>query len=321
MDIAARLEDRSLLLQAHHALWPTALVRGELLACIEHATAGTELYQVEEHAGLAARFGNHDAGGCCRWFHALALALHGDLIAARATSHAAIRLTEELDHPLSQALALFFAAMLQQIIREPAAAQQCAERSVRLAAAHGFAMVKAFASCIASWAMAVNGEHEPGITGIRAALNAARATGTKMLEPYFFGVLADACLLAGRVAEGVAAVHSGLEAARSTNERFYEAELLRLEGELARSNNTETRLCAALLERAVETAQRQAAHLLELRALTSLVRASQAEPRAARLVQRVGVVLEQLTPQCDGADAREARSLWRESQRNPATIP
>ena len=108
---------------------------------------------------------------------------------------------------------------------------------------------------------------------------------------------------------------------RRVNERVYEAELLRLEGELARSNNTEAHLCPALLERAVESAQRQSAHLFELRALTSLARAWQAEPRATGLLQRLSVVLEQLTLQCDGADAREARSLLRESQRNPATIP
>ncbi|HEX8782764.1 MAG TPA: hypothetical protein VF764_05300, partial [Steroidobacteraceae bacterium] len=241
MEIAARLDDRSLLLQAHHALWPTAFQRGELLACIEHATAGAELYELEEHAGMAARFGNHDALGCCRYFHALALALHGDLVAARVTNQAAVRLTEELDHPFSQALFSFFAAMLQQIIREHAAAQHYAERSARLAAEHGFAVVGAWASCIASWARVVNGEHESGISGIRAALNAAQAAGTKLWQPYFFGVLADACLIAGRASEGLAAVQSGLEAARSTNELFYEAELLRLEGELARSNNnTET---------------------------------------------------------------------------------
>jgi len=309
MDIAARLDDRSLLLQAHHALWPTALVRGELRACIEHATAGDQLYEVEQHAGLAAQFGNHDAGGCCRMFQALALALHGELVAACATSQAAVRLSEELDHPLSQALALFFAAMLQQIIREPAAARHYAERSVSLATEHGFAMVRAFASCIASWARVVNGEHESGIAGIRAALHAAQATGTKQLQAYFFGVLADACLHAGRAAEGVAAVHSGLEAARSTHERFFEAELLRLEGELARSNNTDTEQCTALLERAVEIAKEQAAHLLELRALTSLVRAVEAQSRAGELLQRVGVILEQLTLPGDSADAREARSL------------
>jgi predicted ATPase len=309
MEIAQRLDDRSLLLQAHHAFWPTALVRGELLACIEHTTAGDQLYAVEQHAGVAAQFGNHDAAGCCRCFQALALALHGDLTAARATSQAAVRLTEELDHPLSQALALFFAAMLHQIIRDNAAAQQYAERSVRLSAEHGFAMVRAFASCIASWAMVINGEHESGIAGIREALHAAQATGTRQLQAYFFGVLADACLLAGRSSEGLAAVASGLGAARGTNERFYEAELLRLEGELARTDNTESERCTALLERAVEIAKEQAAHLLELRALTSLVRGSEAQSQDGELLQRVRGILEQLTLPRDCADACEARSL------------
>ena len=319
MQIAARLDDRSLLLQAHHALWPTAFQRGELLACIEHATAGAELYEPEAHAGMAARFGNHDAGGCCRWFHALALALHGDLVAARVTAQDAVRLTEELDHPFSQALCLFFAAMLQQIIREHAAAQQYAERSVGLAAKYGFAVVGAWASCIASWAMVVSGERESGVSGIRAALNAAQAGGTKLWLPYLFGVLADACRLAGRTAEGLAAARSGLEAGRASNERFYEAELLRLEGELERSNGTEPYRCAALLERAAEISRHQAAHLLELRALTSLVRTLEGEPCAAQLL-RIEELLEPLALQGDSADAREARLLLRGSQRNPTTI-
>jgi DNA-binding winged helix-turn-helix (wHTH) protein/predicted ATPase len=320
MAIAERLDDRSLLLQAHHALWPTALVRGELVACIEHATAGDQLYEIEQHAGLAAQFGNHDAGGCCRMFQALALALRGDLITARATSQAAVRLTEELDHPLSQALALFFAAMLQQIIREHAAAQQYAARSVRLATEHGFEMVRAWASCIASWAMVVDGERAAGIAGIRAALDAAQATGTKQFQPYFLGVLADACLLAGLTSEGFSAVQSGLEAARRTNERFYEAELLRLEAELARSNNTGAQRCTSLLNRAVEVAKHQTAQLLELRALTSLVRTLEGEPCAAQLL-RIGVLLESSALQDNSADAREARRLLRESQRNPTAFP
>jgi predicted ATPase len=321
MEIATRIRDRSLLLQAHHALWATSLERGELLACFEHATAGAELYEVGEHAGMAARFGNHDAGACGRWFHAVALAVHGDLEAARSTSQAAIRLAEEIGHPFSQALALFFASMLQQVIREQAAAQHYAERSVRLATEHGFTMVRAWASCIASWAMVVNGEHAAGIAGIRAALDAAQATGTTQFQPYFFGVLADACLLAGRTSEGLAAVKSGLEAARSTNERFYEAELLRLEGELERSNNTGTEQCAALLERAVELAKHQAAHLLELRALTSLFRTSEAQSCSTDLLHRLGAVLGKLARQPDSTDVREARSLLRGSQKNPTAIP
>src|SRR5262249_12687282 len=160
-----------------------------LPACFEHATAGAQLYETGKHAAMAARFGNHDAGACGRWFHAVALALHGDLEAARGVSQGAIRHTEEIGHPFSQALALFFAAMLQQIIRDQTAARHYAERSARLATEHGFAMVRAWSSCIASWAMVVDGESAPGIAGIRAALDAAQATGTKQFQPYFLGVL------------------------------------------------------------------------------------------------------------------------------------
>jgi len=250
----------------------------------------------------------------------MALALHGDLVAARATSQAAIRLTEEIGHPFSQAFALFFAAMMEQIIHDQSAAQRYAERSAHLAAEHGLAMVSAWASCIVSWVMVVNGESASGIVGIRAALSAAQATGTKWLQPYLFGLLADACRLAGRTSEGLAAAHSGLEAARATNEGFYEAELLRLEGELERSNGTEPHRCAALLERAVEISRHQAAHLLELRALTSLVRTLEGEPCTAQLL-RIGVLLEPLALQGDSADAREARRLLRGSQRNSTATP
>jgi predicted ATPase/DNA-binding winged helix-turn-helix (wHTH) protein len=321
MEIATQTDDRSLLLQAHHALWATSFARGELLACFKHASAGAELYEVGEHADMAARFGNHDVGACGRAFHAVALALHGDLEAARAASRAAIRLTEELGHPFSQAHVLLLASMLHQIIREPTSAQLYADRSVRLATEHGFAIMKAWASCIAGWAIVVNGDYATGIAGIRAALGAAQATGTKGFQPFYFAVLADACLLAGRIPEGLAAVHSGLEAARSANERFYEAELLRLEGELAHSGNTATERCAALFDRAIEIAKHQEARLLELRALTSLVRSGVAQPRAGELLARVAVVLEQLTPTRDSADAREARALLLGSQRNPTAIP
>jgi predicted ATPase len=148
-----------------------------------------------------------------------------------------------------------------------------------------------------------------GISGIRAALNAAQATGTKQFQTYFFGVLADACRIAGCNPEGLAAVHSGREAAHSTNERFYEAELLRLEGELVRASANEAERGVALFERAVELARHQGAHLLELRALTSLVHATEDPQRTVELLPRVAVLLEQLTLRPESEDAREARLL------------
>jgi hypothetical protein len=140
LEIAAGTEERSLLLQAHHALWATSLFRGELLACLEHASIGEQLYRAAEDAGMAAQFGSHDAGSCGRCFHSLALVLRGDVVAAAAASQAAVSLTEEIGHPFSQALTLFWAAMFEQIARHHTAARQHAERSARLAGEHGFAV-------------------------------------------------------------------------------------------------------------------------------------------------------------------------------------
>jgi hypothetical protein len=308
LEIAAATGEGSFLLQAHHALWATSFSQGELLACFEHARAGRQLYRVTEHAGMAAQFGSHDAGACGGCFHSLALLLHGDLVAAGAVSEAAIGLTQEIGHPFSQALALFWAAMREQIARDPAAARQHAARSANLAAEHGFAVVGAWAACIAGWAAVVDGQAS-AIAGIRTALGTVQATGTQQLEAYFFGVLADACRIAGRTAEGLAAVHSGLGAAHSTKERFYEAELLRLEGELLRATASEAERSVVLFERAVELARHQAAHLLELRALTSLVHATQDPNRTVQLLPRVAALLEQLTLPPESADAREARLL------------
>jgi predicted ATPase len=316
MEIATQTNDRSLVLQAHHALWATALERGELSLCCRHATAGAELYEIGKHAGMAAQFGGHDAAACGRSFHSTALAFQGELEAARAASQEAIRLAEKLGHPFSEAKELVHASMLYQMMREPAIAQQYAERAIRLATEHGFVNLRAWASGVAGWAVAVNGDHATGIAVVCASLAAAQATGTKLYRPYFFLLLADACLLAGRATEGLAAVQSALEAAHSTNERLYEAEILRLGGELAHLENSAAEHCATQFERAIEVARQQGARLLELRALTSLARAGEARSRAGESLTRVAEILEQITPTPDSVDVREARALLLAAQRN-----
>jgi hypothetical protein len=59
----------------------------------------------------------------------------------------------------------------------------------------------------------------------------------------------------------------------------------------------------------LELARQQAAHLLELRALTSLVRVTQDPKRAAELLPRMVTLLGQLNLRPESADAREARLL------------
>ena len=63
-------------------------------------------------------------------------------------------------------------------------------------------------------------------------LEAYRATGAEAGRSWFLGLLAEACGNHGQTKEGLAAVTEALIMVADTDERFYEAELYRLKGEL-----------------------------------------------------------------------------------------
>ena len=77
LDLARQSGDPALLLQAHHALWPTALAVGDLRTVQAHTCAGLELYDGERDSALAMTYGNHDAATCAGVFSAWADALAG----------------------------------------------------------------------------------------------------------------------------------------------------------------------------------------------------------------------------------------------------
>jgi hypothetical protein len=278
LGLAQRTADDALHLQAHHALWATCLPRGELLACMEHATAGEGVYVAERHSGLAARFGNHDACACATQFRAWALALHGEAQQSRALGERALAMTKELDHPFGRALSLFFVGALHQILREPVLAERHARAALEVSAEQGFKLIEAWSSAVVGWSAAMRGD-ETACERIAAAIAAARATGTQQFQTLLYAILADACLRARRTADGLAATAQGLEIARRSGERFCEAELLRLDGELslAAAAAAPPADAAALrqrsrktLELSLEVARSQAAHLLEARCAASL---------------------------------------------------
>ena len=113
------------------------------------------------------------------------------------------------------------------------------------------------------------GETEEGIGLMREGIAALRALGPVDL-PYFLGSLADGYFKVGRVDVALDTVTEALAAAERTGERFYEAELHRLRGELliaARRDATGAEMC---FRTALETARRQQARMLERRAVSSL---------------------------------------------------
>jgi predicted ATPase len=67
---------------------------------------------------------------------------------------------------------------------------------------------------------------------VRQGLAAWQATGAGIARTYYLALLAEAHRKAGQIEEGLAALAEALTVVDKSGERFYEAELYRLKGEL-----------------------------------------------------------------------------------------
>ena len=90
----------------------------------------------------------------------------------------------------------------------------------------------AWGTILRGWALAEQGQGEEGIAQIHQGLAAYRATGAELVRPYYLALLAEAYGKVGQVEEGLDVLAEALASVDKTGERFYEAELYRLKGEL-----------------------------------------------------------------------------------------
>jgi class 3 adenylate cyclase/predicted ATPase len=310
LELARREQDKELLLQAHHAAWPVLLCAGEPLLCREHAAQGLALYDSREHRSHALRYGGHDPGVCCRYHGAAALCLLGCPDQAIAMAHDAVHLATELAQPFSLAIAIGYVSFLHQFRGEAGLAQEQAEATIARSVEQGFFQYRAIGTVMRGWAVAWQGDLEAGAAAIREGLAALRAAGADVRRSYYLALLADVCRRAGRPEAGQGAIAEALGFAEESGERWWEAELHRLKGELLLTQSGENRAEAeACFHRALEVAHQQSAKAFELRAATSLARlwADQGKRHDAR--DLLAPVYGWFTEGFDTADLKEAKAL------------
>ena len=307
--LARSIQDPALLLEAHSALGITLLWLGELALAQEHVEQGITLYNPQQHRFLATLYG-FDPGVFCLSLAADVLWLLGYPNQALQRSHEALALTQELSHPLSLALALNFAAILHQFRQEGQAAQKRAEAAITLSIEQGFPYWLAEGTIRRGWALSAQKQVEEGITQIRQGLASYQATGAEVLRSYYLALLTEACEKGGQSEEGLSVLAEALALVHKTGERFYEAELYRLKGELLLVRPThQTAEVEACFQQALAIARRQEAKSLELRAAMSLVRLWQSQGKRAKAYELLAPVYGWFTEGFDTADLQEAKAL------------
>jgi predicted Zn-dependent protease len=165
---------------------------------------------------------------------------------------------------------------LHQFLHEAQAAHQWAEALSVLCHEQGFSGVFAWTIAPRGWALTMQGQEEEGIQQIQQGLAAVRATGMESRRPYGLALLAEAYGKTGQAEDGLVALAEALTVVDRTGERFYEAELYRLKGELSLQSRQVKDKSQASLEQA-KTSQDKSA-VADLRPLTP---APKPKPRRA----------------------------------------
>jgi predicted ATPase len=181
---------------------------------------------------------------------------------------------------------------------------------IRLASEHGFASYLAVGSVFRGAALAEKACRED-IASMREGLAAWSATGAVALCPWLLGLLAEACKQIGLVEEGLEALTDAFTIIANTAERYYEAELYRLKGELLllRHGDSDTTQAYTCFQQAVEVAQNQGARGWELRATTSLARLLDNQGHREEARAMLAKIYNWFTEGFDTEDVKEAKAL------------
>jgi predicted ATPase len=147
--------------------------------------------------------------------------------------------------------------------------------------------------------------------GLPRSKTASTPTGRpvpRFFVPYLLALLGTTCAAAGRAAEGQRLLAEALDAVSATGERWFEAELHRLKGELLGLGGDQATAEACFID-ALGVAREQSAKLWELRAATSLARLWAEQRRRADARELLAPAYDWFIEGLDTPDLREAKAL------------
>lgn len=304
--LAHRLEDAGLLLQAHSALGDNTFCRGELGAAEQHYTHAERLTtQLLAHGIPAEQLGV----GINAARKSLARHIAGHFDQALASLTIALADAGARADPFQRALVLVYAGFLHLMRREPERARAYAREALQVAERDGFRYWTAAALVILGSSNAELGQLELGIADMRRGIALWQAIGALVLYPSFVAELGLALARQGALDEALAQLQEARRVVADSGEAVLLPELLRLEGEWVMGRDPSR--SAELLDEALALARSQGARAFELRIMTTRL----AYERRAGTPERRAALRVALAELCAGfdegaelADLREARA-------------
>lgn len=277
--LAERLNDPGILMEALFMPGVTLFYRGQFADARPYFERALAHYEDRERTKFWSNFTGHNAGVTHRCYAALVLWHLGYPDRAVNMAREALTQARQIAHAFSLAHAVDFAACLYQWCRFGAQAQVAAEEETAIGKEQGFQLWHALGTLHLGAGKLLQGRREESLPLLLGGLNAFRATGAEVRVPYYLSMLGDAYTQSGRFEDARRVLNEGLASAEKNDDRFQEAELHRLMGELLRAESLDPAAAEDCFRRAIETARRQQSKAWELRATMSLGRLWQQQGR------------------------------------------
>ena len=308
LSLAYEVGDPLLLAVSHWYLGFILFALGNFLAARDHLQQVIAFYDPGEHHEAFVLLRSSDVGVSALAYDACCLWCIGFPDQALKRSQEALKLARELDHAFSLTDVLAYGCCLLHKLRRDEDSFIASARELRKLVSEKLPGWMGSATWHWGQALVLQGQLERGTAEMRRGLEQREFGHEQCNRVGVLCSLAEAHASAGRPSDGLRTLEKALDLVETAGERYYEAELNRLKGELLLMQDKVDE-AESSFHRAIDVARHQGAKSWELRATTSLARLWRLQSKTGEARQILAEIYGWFTEGFDTQDLKEAKAL------------
>jgi class 3 adenylate cyclase/predicted ATPase len=297
------------LLIAHHVMGNSLTPTGDFAQGRAHFDRALALFDPVAHRALGAHFAI-DVGCSTLFFRSWALWMLGYPDAARAGTERVLEEAREIGEAITLMFALNFTSLIETLCGNSVAVNALGSQLVALADEKDSPYWQAWGMILQGCVSALTGKAAEAIQMLTSGVAAYRSCGTTVFMPWVLSILARVHADLGQFDDGWRWIGEAITVVEATKERWWEAEVNRVAGEIALlSPEPDAAKAEAYFERALAVARHQQAKSWELRAAMSMARLWRDQGKRDEARDLLAPVYGWFTEGFDTRDLKEAKAL------------
>ena len=261
------------LMVGHSIMGVACASAGKFLRARAHHDQALVLYDPTVHRALLTRFAAQDQRVVDLSFRSLTMWMLGYPDAALADAERALQEAREIDHASTLMFALWWTGLMKASCGCYTVANALGKELVALADQNSSPPYRVAGTLLQGSVLALTEKSAHAIEMITGGLSANRSMGMTYLQPFFLSLMAVAHTALGQSSEASRCIDEAMTIIKKSEERWYEAEVNRIAGEIAlMAPEPDAAKAQECFEQALAIARAQQAKSWELRAAMSMAR-------------------------------------------------